>query len=231
MNRRLALVTLILAFTLGACIPGISPIAAGDRNATAQALAGTLAVQTMLAQPTATLAPTDTPITPVPTSTATATQTIPPTVTFTPTGTATNTPDGTSTATASATLAATGSPQPGVTISTVASAGVSLAPSHTPTPGVLLWGTVPPEVPYARVHLVNKSNRMVYISFHCKLANGLTSYLEYPVYARLNVSIPAGPCHYVAWVKGEQFTGDLRFVKGLEYTFTFKNHKVIITQP
>ena len=103
--------------------------------------------------------------------------------------------------------------------------------TFTPTPGPLLYGTVPPEVPYGRVHLINLTSEMVYIAFHCTLENGLTSYLEYPLYARITVSIPTGPCHYVAWVKGQQFTGDIR-VKILEkYTFTFKNQKVIVTQP
>jgi hypothetical protein len=72
---------------------------------------------------------------------------------------------------------------------------------------------------------------MVYISFHCKLESGLTSYLEYPVYSTLKVKIPSGPCHYVAWVKAQQFTGDVHLKKSEEYTFTFKPKKVIFTQP
>jgi hypothetical protein len=76
---------------------------------------------------------------------------------------------------------------------------------------------------------------MVYISFHCTLPNGLTSYLEFPVYSWLNVSIPAGPCHYVAWIKDQQIIGDIQVKKHEDYTFTFKVTaripKIKITQP
>jgi hypothetical protein len=123
----------------------------------------------------------------------------------------------------------TGSGTPSATVTGTVSGTITV--TFTPTPGPLLYGTVPPEVPYGRVHLINLTNEMVYISFHCTLENGLTSYLEYPVYARITVSIPTGPCHYVAWVKGQQFTGDIRVKKLEEYTFTFKKQKVIVTQP
>lgn len=226
MSRRLVFIVLILSVVLSACIPGFSPIAAGESQATALALAGTMAAQTMASLPTLTPPPTNTPL-------PTSTSTVAPTATKAPTDTATSTPEATGTSNVTATVTATGSPPAGaVTISTVMSAtSGTVTPTLTFTPGPLLWGTVPPEVPYGRVHLVNLSNRMAYISFHCKLENGLTSYLEYPVYGRITVSIPAGPCHYVAWVKGEQFIGDVRIKKQTEYTFTFKKGKVSVTQP
>ena len=220
MNRRLALVILILSIALSACvIPGLSPVSAGDAQATAKALAATQAAQTQAVLPTPTLPPSDTPL---PTLTIAA----PPTATATETPTAT--PEATGTATA--TVTATGSPVASAT--TTATVGTVVGtPTFTPTPGILLYGTVPPDVPFGRVHLVNLTNRMVYISFHCKLDNGLTSYLEYPVYSRLTESIPAGYCHYVAWVKGEQIIGDIRIKKQTEYTFTFKRQVIKITQP
>ncbi len=225
MSRRLAFVVLILSVALNACMPGLSPISAGDSQATAMALAGTLAALTQAALPTPSLPPSHTN-TPPPTFTATTA----PSATQAPTNTATSTPEATSTANATGTITATSSPTPtgALTISTVSG---TITATLTPTPGILLYGTVPPAVPYGRVHLVNLTNEMVYISFHCTLENGLTSYLEYPVYARMVVSIPAGPCHYVAWVKGRQFTGDIRIKKFEEYTFTFKRQKIIITQP
>ena len=223
MSRRLAFVVLILSVALNACVPGLSPISAGDSQATAIALAGTLAALTQAALPTPSLPPSNTPL---PTFTATTA----PSATGAPTNTATSTPEATSAANATGTITATSSPTPtgALTISTVSG---TVTATLTPTPGVLLWGTVPPAVPYGRVHLINLTNEMVYISFHCTLENGLTSYLEYPVYARIVASIPAGPCHYVAWVKGRQFIGDIRIKKSLEYTFTFKRQKIIITQP
>lgn len=227
MSRRLAFVILILSIALNACVPGLSPISAGDSQATAMALAGTLAALTQAALPTPSLPPSHTN-TPPPTFTATTA----PSATQAPTNTATSTPEATSAANA------TGSPTPtgALTLSTVpGTVSGTVTATLTPTPGVLLYGTVPPAVPYGRVHLVNLTNEMAYISFHCTLENGLTSYLEYPVYARIVASIPAGPCHYVAWVKGRQITGDIRIKKSEEYTFTFKvaakKPKIIITQP
>lgn len=223
MSRRIAFVVLILSVALSACMPGLSPISAGDSQATALALAGTQAAQTLAVLPTPTMPPTNTPL-------PTLTFTSEPTTTPAPTETATATPS--SAGTASATVTATGSPAAGVTASVTATTGTVVGTlTFTPTPGVLLYGTVPPAVPYGRVHLVNLSNRMAYISFHCVLENDLTSYLEYPVYSRLTASIPAGYCHYVAFVKGQEFSGDVRIKKQMEYTFTFKPQSVKITQP
>lgn len=221
MSRRLAFIVLILSVALSACMPGLVPISAGDSQATANALAGTQAAQTMAVLPTPTVQSTDTPL---PTLTVAAAAS----ATQSPTQTATTAPGSTNTA--SATVTATGSLA--VTASPTATVGTVVGTStFTPTPGILLYGTVPPAVPYGRVHLVNLTNRMVYISFHCVLENDLTSYLEYPVYSRLTASIPAGFCHYVAFVKGEQFTGDVRIKKQTEYTFTFKRQSIKITQP
>jgi hypothetical protein len=223
MSRHLAFIALILSVALSACVPGFAPVSAGDSQATAMVLAGTIAAQTMAALPTPTVAPTNTPL-------PTFTVTTAPSATQAPTNTVTSTLGATSTA--NTTVTATGSATGAVTISTVPNTAVgTITATLTVTPGPLLWGTVPPAVPYGRVHLVNLTNRMAYISFHCTLENGLTSYLEYPVYGRLTVSIPTGYCHYVAWVKGQQLTGDVRIKKFEEYTFTFKRQKIIITQP
>jgi hypothetical protein len=224
MNRRLAFIVLILSVTLSACMSGLSPISAGNSQATAMVLAGTMAAQTMASLPTQTAVSSNTP--PPPTFTVT----VAPNETEAPPDTATSTPEATGTADTAVT--ATGSATGAVTISTVPNTVVgTITATSTLTPGPLLWGTVPPSVPYGRVTLVNLTNEMVYISFHCTIENGLTSYLEYPVYARITVSIPTGACHYIAWVKGQQFTGDVHIKKFEEYTFTFKKTKIFITQP
>lgn len=222
MSRRLAFVVLILSVALGACIPGFPQVSGGDSQATALVLAGTQAAQTLALLPSPTLPPSNTPL---PTFTLTAA----PSATDAPTGTATTAPNSTETTSPTATgspVSATASPTVTATVGTVVGTF-----TFTPTPGVLLYGTVPPAVPYGRVHLINLSNRMVYISFHCVIENGLTSYLEYPVYSKLTASIPAGMCHYVAFIKGQQFTGDVRIKKQTEYTFTFKRQSIKITQP
>lgn len=230
MSRHLILVALVLSFALSACIPNVPLISSGGSQATALALAGTHAAYTMAALPTWTLPPSNTPL-------PTITRTVAPSATKSPTRQATTPPpSSTGTNNLTGTLTDTvgdSSPTPSPTITGTITYTVTgtITTTSTPTPGPLLYGTVPPAVPYGRVHLVNLTNEMVYISFHCTLDNGLTSYLEYPVYSRITVSIPAGPCHYVAWVKGTQFTGDIRITKHLEYTFTFKKQKILISQP
>lgn len=233
MRRLLIVFALVPSFALSACMPGIPQASSSQSQATTIAMAGTQAAYTLAALPTLTLPPSNTPL-------PTFTRTAAPTATDASTKTATIAP---ATATANGTQAATttltqaGSATPTLTFTgtvpgtTTGTAIGTATITKTPTPGVLLWGTVPPEVPYGRVHLINNTSDMVYISFHCILENGLTSYLEYPVYSKLTVSIPAGPCHYIAWVKGKEFTGDIRIKKLLEYTFIFKNKKILISQP
>ena len=79
--------------------------------------------------------------------------------------------------------------------------------------------------------LKNLSNDMVYIAFRCAMTNGLTSLLEYPVYAVLKEKLPTGTCEWTAFVKGNEFKGELRVKKFEEYTFTFKPKKVTVSQP
>jgi hypothetical protein len=227
MSRRVFFVVLVLSVALSACLPGLSPISAGDSQATSVALAHTQAALTLASLPTPTIQPSNTPL-------PTFTNTPAPSATQGPTQTATTAPETTGTASvaATSTLAGAGTGTISSNSATVtATVTGTLTATFTPTPGPLLWGTVPPEVPFGFVKLVNLSNDMAYISFHCKLANGLTSYLEYPVYGTHRVKIPAGPCHYVAWVKGQQFIGDVRIKNFEEYTFTFKPKKVLFTQP
>jgi hypothetical protein len=231
MRRQTFPFAIVLTFVLGACMPALDTISSGASQATTIALAGTHAAYTLAALPTMTLPPSNTPL-------PTYTQTTAPTAKKTSTNpaTATTTSDGTQTGTATLTQSGSAVSVTLIVTGTITSTGTTTAAgtstvTKTPTPGPLLYGTVPPSVPYGRVHLVNLTNEMVYISYHCVLENGLTSYLEYPVYSRLVVSIPAGPCHYVAWVKGNQLIGDIRIQRFLEYTFTFKKQKILISQP
>jgi hypothetical protein len=208
-------------------MPGLSPVSAGDAQATAVALARTQAAQTLVALPSPTIQPSNTPL-------PTLTNTPEPTATNKPTDTVTTAPDTTGTASLATTStvesAITGT-APSSTVTVTATITGTVTATRTPTPGPLLWGTVPPDVPFAFITLKNLTNDMVYISFHCTLQSGLVSYLEFPVYSTLKVKIPSGPCHYVAWVKAQQFTGDVHLKKSEEYTFTFKPKKVIFTQP
>jgi len=225
MNCRVLAAALTLSVLLGACMPGLAPFSAADAQSTSIAAAGTIAAQTQAVLPTFTPIPTDTPLptnTPAPTSTPNPTETPLP-----PTETATNTPE---------TAAAAGTSVPtavGATATATPTASVTgtITPTLTFTPGPLAHGTVPPHVPYGFVTLVNLSNRMAYISFHCLMENKLTTIMEFPVYGTHKIQLPAGRCHYVAYVRGQEFKGDFRIHKYEEFTFTFKRGKIILSQP
>lgn len=85
--KQIMLVLIFLAALLAACGPAPTPAPTEDVNATIMAMAGTIAAETLTAQPTATLLPTETVTAtpPPPTDTTTPTPTIMPT----PTGTMT----------------------------------------------------------------------------------------------------------------------------------------------
>jgi hypothetical protein len=213
--NRLVLIALILSVALSACIPGFGPVSAGDSQATAIALAGTLAAQTMAALPSPTILPTNTPAPTVPpTATNTKTMAAPGTATFTPeavnvTGTTTVSVPASETATST-----------------------SVVGSGTASPTDLMiprsYGTQPPMVEYGRVRLINQSKTQVYISFQCTTPDNLYVVVEYPVGGTITVSVPTGKCHYVAWVGGRQFIGDIRIGRFEEFTFRFKKDRIII---
>lgn len=227
--NRLVFVVLLVALTLSACVPGLSPSSNAGSVATGQAAVSTYAAQTAAALPTLTLPPSNTPL-----PTATTTQ-VPPTNTKVPsTATVTKTPgNGTTTVTAALTITGT----PPTATSTVTGTPPSptntvtgTPPTSTSTPGLtpLAWGTQPPYIHYGRVHLVNQAKRDVYVSFQCTTPEGYFSIVEYPVYGGITVSVPAGRCEWVAWVGGRQFTGMVGIGRFEELTMTFKKDSVTI---
>ena len=94
--------------------------------------------------------------------------------------------------------------------------------------GPLKYGTQPPYIAYGRVRLINQAKAQVYISFQCITPEGLQSIVEYPVSGTITVSVPAGRCHYVAWVGGREFVGDIGVSKFEEIVFKFKKDRIII---
>lgn len=225
--NRLFLIALALSLFLSGCIPGLSPMAAGDAQATSLALAGTLAAQTMIALPSPTILPTNTLTATVP-PTATLAPTRTPRNTATPT-TVTTTTAGTSSAQAeTSTVTVTGTlPSPIASVTSTPTFGFGTA---TPTDLMIPreYGTQPPLVEYGRIRLINQSKTQVYISFQCTTPDNLYVVVEYPVGGTITVSVPAGKCHYVAWVGGRQFIGDIRIGRFEEFTFKFRKDRIII---
>ena len=232
--KRLVILLSAFALALAACGPTTPSV---QDSATNEAYVLTVAALTMAAKPTLTMPPSQTPL-PTSTLASTATSTPKPNATSTPTATA-----GTTTATSStpATATVTGStvsststvtgtlPSPTYTVTgTPPTATRTASPTVTQDMVTRVYGTQPPYVQYGRVHLINLSNRDVYISFQCTTPDGYHSIQEYPVYGRTTVSIPVGRCDWVAWVAGKQFTGRIGLGRFEELTMTFKKNSITI---
>jgi len=209
----------------GAANPSPTSISQKDLKATSEALVQ----QTLQAQPTPTLASTNTPvvvtetpaITPSPTVEVTATETQNPillTLTATlGTGTPFTTPG---TPSFNATLA------PGTPTITPAN-GVSLTPSVEPT-YPLTYGTMPPNVPAAKVTANNQTKDQAYVSVHCTTKQGYNSIVESPVApkSKKNIKVPAGSCSAVVWVGGKRFSTSFHLSPGGNVTLVITNKGV-----
>lgn len=239
--KRTAILALVTALFLSACIPTLPSIElpgqapAVDVQATDQALAATLAVETLNALPTPTLEPATNTPEPTASNTESATATETPTATTDPdaTATETSTPDPNASATATgtpvtATATITGTlPTATVTVTgTLPTVTQSATPTATETLYARFYGTLPPSIPYGKVKLVNKAKTEVYISMHCATVDGYTTIIEYPVDKRLRVDAPAGTYSYVAWVGGRQYLGGFKLGQGSEIEITFDKNKV-----
>jgi hypothetical protein len=214
---------LAIAFFLSACIPALPTLQqtettpASDVQATDAALALTLAVETLNALPTSTL--------------ASATDTLEPTATITATPVVAATASETLTPDPNAPATATETPLPptATVTGTLPSAAPSIA-TATETLHPRFYGTLPPALPSGKVYLVNKAKAEVYVSLHCTTIDGYTTFIEYPVEGRLKVPAPLGKYSYVAWVGGREFKGSFSLSKNSDVVITFNRDKVTVNK-
>jgi hypothetical protein len=217
MKRVLLLVAAVLL--LGACLPfpNISnPTPAVDIAATNQANLQTSVAQTLTAQPTFTAAP------PSPTLEN---------LFATPSAPASDTPAVIDTSVATSTfevatttnVAANSGPD-SVTATPILAAG---QPTATWTLAVRTYGTLPPQVPFGHVTLVNKSKAEAYISLHVDL-NGSNTVIEYPVQGTRSIQAPSGFYRYVAWVGGREMVGEFRLKRDQDLTIVLYKDRVEI---
>lgn len=223
--KKFAVLALLCAFMLGACLPNIAlpnastAVPTIDSVGTANANAQTANAQINPIQPSATFTPfftetfTTTPEQPSATSVVnvanTDTPTLVPNLTTTP-ATATSGP---------ANSAFTSTP--------------TLVPGQvtaSPTNGIMTYGTLPPaNRPFVGATLINKSQREAYISLQVVTDQGYTI-IEYPVKTVVKVKIPTGDYTYVAWVGGRQMVGYFKVSKGDDITVTIYKDKIVISQ-
>ncbi|MBE0681417.1 MAG: hypothetical protein IH589_05850 [Anaerolineales bacterium] len=227
MKKIFALVLLVSVF-LSACTPAIftsagnlTPLSEEDLRATA-AILSQQTLQAIL--PTETAVPSKTPVVKTPTATpiqSTPTETQNPVLlTLTATlGTGTVEP-GTEAAAMTAAVIA------GTLPLTASPAATSNSSATTPHPQ--FYGTLPPDLPYGSIFLVNKAQVEVYISLRCVTKDDYVTILEYPVKKSIRAKAPAGSYTYVAWVGGREFTGSFSLSAEQDLTINFFKNRIAI---
>jgi hypothetical protein len=98
----------------------------------------------------------------------------------------------------------------------------------SPTLGIRTYGTLPPEVPYSNITLVNKAKAEAYISLQVTMPDGKYSIIEYPVEGRVKIQAPVGSYLYVTWVGGRKMVGEFRLRNNDDLTITLYKDRVTI---
>jgi hypothetical protein len=89
-------------------------------------------------------------------------------------------------------------------------------------------GTMPPDVPFGQVTLINRSKAEVYISLRCVTKDGHVTIIEYPVRATVRTDAPAGKYTYVVWVGGRQILGSFALSKSQDLMIMIYKDRVLI---
>ena len=105
---------------------------------------------------------------------------------------------------------------------------VPSGPSLTPTNGIMLYGTLPPAVPFNTLTIWNRSHVEAYISLQVTMNDGRFSIIEYPVKGQIRIKAPLGRYVYVAWVGGNKLTGGFRLGATDNIVITLFRDKVVI---
>lgn len=225
--KKVYFLLVVLCFILSACIFPTMPAPQPQASSSAplpqvdtQATVEISVKQTLDSLPTSTLVPSDTPVVTTATSTptqakSTSTETQNPLLlTLTATlGTGTVTP---------------GSPTPGTPGALTATPTSALSATPTETLHPQHYGTMPPNLPFGEITLINKSKAEVYISLQCTTKDGYVTIIEYPVGGRLEINAPAGKYVYVAWVGGNKLIGTFGLDKSQDLTLTIFKDRVEI---
>ena len=227
MKKKLAIL-IGLSFLFSACLPAFAQptaetVPTSISDADLQLTAAVLSQQTLQAIPSNTSIPTETPVI------ITATNTLVPETT-----TETQNPAlltltatlGTGTVTAETTFAVIAGTLP--LTGTPSATSNPLTATATIDPQPLFHGTLPPNLPFGAILIINKSKADAYISLRCVTKDGYVTYIEFPVDSRLDTKALAGQYTYVAWVGGKQFTGSFSLSKDDDLTITLFKNKVTI---
>lgn len=222
MKKTVVVLASMFALLLSACsqLPAFGSTPATGPTLNATSVFGTAVAKTLTAQPTLpAVSVTDTATLPVmvesPTTLPTDTQVVIPVQSSTsPAANLTMTP-----------ATATG-PAPAIGTSTATLASNQVTAS--PTLGIRTYGTLPPEVPFASVILINKAKAEAYISLQVTMPDGKYSIIEYPVEGTIKIKAPIGQYLYVAWVGGNKMVGNFRLHDNEDAVITLYKDRVTI---
>jgi hypothetical protein len=220
--KKIMIVAIAIGFLVSGCLPAqatSSPAPSVNLDATA----AILAQQTLEAIPSFTIAPSNTPV--VVGETSSATPTLDETLTATPEVSATL---GSTTPTSTLPAATQATTTPSFTFTATNTSTPAGIPTSTETLHPRFYGTLPPNIPFGRIELVNKSKAEVYISLVATTPDGYTTILEYPVGKTLSIKAPAGKYRYVAWVGGNKLQGSFGLSKSGELRITFYKDRIEI---
>lgn len=224
------LIFIVMSFLFSACAPALpqtettpTPISEADLQLTADVFVQ----QTLQALPTDTPVPTETPVI------LTATHTLiaeTPTETQNPSLLTLTATLGTGTVTAEN---ITGPPSSGIAIGTLPFTGTPSATNNpfatvtsTIEPKPQSYGTLPPNLPFGFIAIINKAKTDAYISLRCVTKDGYVTILEYPVESKVTAKAPSGKYTYVAWIGGRQFTGSFTLPKDEDLTITLFKDRI-----
>ena len=233
--KKLFFLVTALGFILSSCLPAMlqpqataAPVLVENLEATA----AILSQQTLQALPTQTVVPSNTAVITTPTETptqATPTETQNP-ILLTLTATL-----GTGTVAAGSEtplLGTLGTP----TVTITGTLPITITPSVTLNPAISFtstgtahpqhYGTMPPNLPYGEVTLINKSKAEVYISLQCTTKDGYFTVIEYPVKSIVTTKAPAGKYVYVVWVGGRKIVGNFALGKSQDLTINIYKDRV-----
>jgi hypothetical protein len=237
MMKKTVVLASLLALLFSACsqIPGFTPTPGTgptvDSAATADAQFKTAVAQTLTARatlPSGSVTDTATVASPVTSVTDTATPTASPVVavTDTPSTTPTQVIDLSATS-----VTATGNVPTATNLPANVTPTATLAVGQvTPiwTLAVRTYGTLPPEVPFSHITLVNKAKTEAYISLQVTMPDGKYSIIEYPVEGRITIQAPVGSYLYVTWVGGRKMVGEFRLKNNDDLTITLYRNRVAV---
>jgi hypothetical protein len=222
--KRLIFLLAVLSIILTACLPASVQTQAAP-TANLEATAAILSQQTLQSLPTPTLLPSETPVIVPPSETPTQ-----------PTPTETQNPILlTLTATlGTGTVAANGISGTQLT-SIPGSLQATTTPSSTLDPAIATgtahfqyYGTMPPNLPFGEVILINKSKAEVYVSLQCTTKEGYVTIIEYPVKNTVEAKAPIGQYVYVIWVGGNKLVGDFSLTHEKDIKITiFKDRATV----